>query len=543
MSNIISLRETSPNHWRARYQGNYGIYTICVTTDGEETVDFSCSCPSGYYPCKHIAMIEEAIAEKMANTKKAGKKKEVGAGELLKILSREELYDFIVKQTQYNPELANAVFLEFSHKIENKHQNKYSLILRRSLETIELNEDDYSGDEEWIDLDILDRWFEKAHHYLEKNNFREAVLIAQACIEEFALWLQKSESELREWVGSDYQSIPFKIIETAISGRGVNVKELYDYCRAELPKKKYAGTYMYEGFQDLLMRLSMEVDPDAFIALQNELLEAVADKRSGEAETILRREIEFYTMHKKPEMVWKIIGANIQIHDFRKMLAEKKIADRDYGTAKKLIHDLIDTKEFHGGWHPTEWDDLLLKIAKEEKDVPTLREISRLCIEGGFRKSYYTIYKATFRKNEWVDALEGLIDHYEKKDRYFSDSVADVLAIEKDAERLLRYIEKYLDINSLEKYHAVFAPAFPEETLALFRLAIDRYAEDYVGRSYYNHIADLLEKMSHLDGGKKVVKEMVDDYRIRYKNRRAMLEILNGLSKPISPHRKTGPRQ
>jgi len=69
------------------------------------------------------------------------------------------------------------------------------------LETIELNEDDYSGDEEWIDLDILDRWFEKAHRYLEKKNFREAVLIAQACIEEFALWMQNSGSDLNDWVG------------------------------------------------------------------------------------------------------------------------------------------------------------------------------------------------------------------------------------------------------------------------------------------------------------------------------------------------------
>jgi hypothetical protein len=109
--------------------------------------------------------------------------------------------------------------------------------------------------------------------------------------------------------------------------------------------------------------------------------------------------------------------------------------------------------------------------------------------------------------------------------------VADILAVEKDAERLLRYIEKYLDLDPLVKYHTVFAPIFPEKTLALFRVALDRYAEDHVGRSHYNHIADVLKIMSHLDGGKKVVKEMVDNYRLRYKNRRAMLEVLNGVSK------------
>ena len=69
MSNIISLQETSPNHWRAKYQGNYGVYTIKISTDGKRRGSFSCSCPSDYYPCKHIAIVEAAIAERVAKNK------------------------------------------------------------------------------------------------------------------------------------------------------------------------------------------------------------------------------------------------------------------------------------------------------------------------------------------------------------------------------------------------------------------------------------------------------------------------------------------
>ncbi|MDR1210743.1 MAG: SWIM zinc finger family protein [Spirochaetaceae bacterium] len=54
MSDILDLRETSPNHWQAKYQGNYGVYTIKIATDGKRRGEFSCSCPSDYYPCKHI---------------------------------------------------------------------------------------------------------------------------------------------------------------------------------------------------------------------------------------------------------------------------------------------------------------------------------------------------------------------------------------------------------------------------------------------------------------------------------------------------------
>ncbi|MDR1238780.1 MAG: SWIM zinc finger family protein, partial [Treponema sp.] len=73
MSDIIDLRETSPNRWQAKYQGNYGVYTIKIATDGKHRGEFSCTCPSDYYPCKHIAIIEEAIAERIA--KYAGEQK------------------------------------------------------------------------------------------------------------------------------------------------------------------------------------------------------------------------------------------------------------------------------------------------------------------------------------------------------------------------------------------------------------------------------------------------------------------------------------
>jgi hypothetical protein len=61
---IIELRKIAENQWKAKYQGNYGVYTIKITTNGKKTVKYFCSCPSDYSPCKHISMIEEAIEKK-----------------------------------------------------------------------------------------------------------------------------------------------------------------------------------------------------------------------------------------------------------------------------------------------------------------------------------------------------------------------------------------------------------------------------------------------------------------------------------------------
>jgi hypothetical protein len=106
------------------------------------------------------------------------------------------------------------------------------------------------------------------------------------------------------------------------------------------------------------------------------------------------------------------------------------------------------------------------------------------------------------------------------------DSLANLFAAEKCAERLMLYIEKYLSLNILEEYYTQFADEFPEKTLALFRQATYDYAEQMVGRKYYEHIAQILKKVEKVKGGKAAKSEIVNQLMSRYKNRRAMIDVL-----------------
>jgi transcription initiation factor TFIIIB Brf1 subunit/transcription initiation factor TFIIB len=68
---------------------------------------------------------------------------------------------------------------------------------------------------------------------------------------------------------------------------------------------------------------------------------------------------------------------------------------------------------------------------------------------------------------------------------------------------------------------------YPEKTLELFKKAINEYAEKNIGRSYYEYIAKLLKQMLKIKNGNQTVAEIVSNYRIKYKNRRVMIEILS----------------
>ncbi|MDR2053677.1 MAG: SWIM zinc finger family protein [Treponema sp.] len=526
-NSIIDLRETSPNHWKAKYQGNYGVYTIKITTSGKQTKNFSCSCPSERYPCKHIAMIEAAVFERIAKNaknKKNGSKNEISAEELLRKLSHEELYKFTAGLVLNNPDLSNAVLLEFSDKIKTVNANKYIPIIRRGLDGQDFNEEEYYYSEMGPDIEILDQWFEKARQYLKEKKTREAVLISQACIEEYAAWLEQLDGDMADYISEEYQSAPFEILEKAAADPKISAKELYDYCMTEVAKKKYAGLLVFDEFNDLLMKVSAKVDPDGFIALQHKLLDDVQDKRSCKAKKILQRLFDFYTKRRQSKKAWQCIEENIQIESFRKMVVEKKIKRKEFADAKKLIHEYIDGERDH--FRPNDWDDYLLQIARQENDVPAIKDISFSFIKDDFEEKYYCYYKSTFSDSEWADAFENLLNHYQRKGGLYADPAADLLAAESKAERLLEHIEKKLSLKSLERYYDYFASAFPESTLALFRKALDSYAEQNTGRNCYEHIVEVLKKMKKIPGGDTVVDDMKNQYRLKYKNRKAMMEIL-----------------
>jgi len=520
---IVELREIAENQWKAKYQGNYGVYTIKITTDGKKTVKFSCSCPSDYSPCKHISMIEEAIAKKRGADKKKENTDGLRLEDFIKNVSAEKLREFIITQAKYNTELSNAILLEFSMNAGNTKGNKYSKLIRTALASIPHDEDDYYPDED-LDIDALDQWIEKARNCISLKQYDEAVLICKAVIEEYSQWLYDVGEDVSPYFSIEYQSVPFDIIQDA--AEHIDKKELFKYCLTEMKKKKYEKTDFYYGFQQLFEDLAVTVDPDAFIALQDKLLAGVKDKSSHEAENILQSKINFYQRLGQKKKAWDLIKENIQIESFRLEVVKEKIEKQDFKTAKKLINDFINAhgKDPEKYFNDT-WFGLLLDIAQKENDIPTVRKLSYRFIKDYFHKERYQIYKATFSPTEWADEREKLFLLYSGK-KGFSDSAAEFLAAENEIERLLHYVEKHLYMDNLERYYKVFSSDYPEKTLEMFKKVIVPYATN-TGRGYYEQILSLLKKMSQIKGGKEAASDLAEDLRYQYKNRRAMMEVLS----------------
>jgi hypothetical protein len=533
INDFTELEQTDKNSWRARYHGNYGVYTVKVEFDENgRRRNFSCTCPSDGYPCKHIGYLQTAIEGQTTKFEDKQKKNELTVEDILQNVSLDELRTFVIHKAKYNNELTKAITLEFAGKLnqsndedsEDSNENIYKPLVAEDLCDVFFSEDDYyEYDYAETDLSILSTWRNKAEDFVDRQQYEDALLICQAVIEEYAEWYEDADDETCENISDNYQSSFFNILQEMAENEQIDKHLLYDYCKQELLEEKYLSD-VRNMFNDLMAEVANTVNPDEFIAGQKELLTKISDKSSTDAIKVLKRLYNFYLSNNQEYTASELVEENLQIESFCIIAVEKRIAEKRYDEAKQLISKYENNN--------TKWKEYKLDIAQKENDIPTIRKIAFEFIENKFDKKYFDIYKSTFSEAEWREEIEKLYKHYDKKGKWgyfdvFNSNVPDLLVAENLTDRLINYIETHLSIQIMEKYYTYFAGKYPEKTLEMFRKTLDSYAKANTGDRPYSYVGEILKLMRPLPNGNKIVSEMIDNYRIIYKRRRNMIAILN----------------
>jgi hypothetical protein len=139
--------------------------------------------------------------------------------------------------------------------------------------------------------------------------------------------------------------------------------------------------------------------------------------------------------------------------------------------------------------------------------------------------------KKTYSTAEWPELSESLIQKIAgPQKRGSSDKVfvlADIFVEEEQWERLLKQIQvnPYF-IGLLDNYSKYLSDRFPNEILECYENALTDLAKD-TGRSVYNQIAKYLRKMEKIADGTEKVGQLIKSFKENYKNRPAMMDVLN----------------
>lgn len=169
-----------------------------------------------------------------------------------------------------------------------------------------------------------------------------------------------------------------------------------------------------------------------------------------------------------------------------------------------------------------------------------------------YRTKLKEIHKQTGNQQEYLLSLytllqTGDIDIYnETKNQYDSDDwnsrkLKIIESINRPWVRCMYYNEEkmYEDIlreccedsglSLLEEYLDILAPLFPVTVLDKYTKEVNEAAERAQSRRDYNDLVKILKKMCAIEGGNEVVNTIKEDWFVRYKNKRAMMEILRGM--------------
>ena len=153
-----------------------------------------------------------------------------------------------------------------------------------------------------------------------------------------------------------------------------------------------------------------------------------------------------------------------------------------------------------------------------------------LFVLGRDRLEYYSKLKTLVPKEEWKSFLDTMMKETQFS-KYFSfgeNDEAEIYVREKDYERLFMLLSSvnYNQLKALMKYAHHLKNTHSEPLIAMYTSLLNDYAEQNLGRNHYEFVAQALLCAKKLNGGQEAVKRLVAEFRIKYKRRPAMMEVL-----------------
>ena len=492
-------------------------YSVSIVFDDGEIAEMYCDCPYACdgSKCKHMAALLYALDDLSEKTQTDS----VDADTLINEASPELIREFLIKSLTYNEELKYK-FIRF---LESKRKKISVSDYKFHLDTLVIQ---YSEGEDYIDYRLSFQFFNETEELLTECT---DILIAE-----------KRYYDAYDIVRYYYS----KLSITDIDDDG-NLEIFYDRCmeifkeinkNADIDSKRR----IFNDLSDMLKNRNNYLSDVAFDFIstgfeEKEFLIKMLDyadkkiaqnKSSYESEKWILYRIKLmdkldYTDNDIMEYGEKYP----ELRSIKDYLTESFIAKGNNEMAIKILEDLLKSGE--NTINDTERYHLKLKeIYKAQNDKKNyVRELWIILTELWITNiDFYIEFKLLFDADEWADVREQL--YSSMKNQYM---LPEYFIEEKLYDRLVSYVVTNKNIYLIEKYESYLAEDYSDFILNEYTETLNEEAEHTAKRSTYQRWADRLRHMKTLKGGKECVMEIIENWRMLYKNRYAMMQELDSV--------------
>ena len=523
-------------------------YEVEISLSNGEVTDMYCSCPYALdgRNCKHMAAVlyewSENAAEEMkeeenaidtdlfqpAYTVNSHKKKPTAVEELVRSANEEDVRSFLAAVLAEDEKL----LLRF-HNIINKQVTREDI--NNYIRQVDIIADRYLGRNHFISYYEADGFIseleeiidEDVRRMIDNGDYLSAfevmnyifVLIGDVDMDDsnggtgmladriFQLWL-----ELLVKVSSEEKRKMFDWFTSHLDGSVIDYLEEYieQILMGEFEEKEYEQAKL-DFIEDMIAR-SERKDSDwsrdyGVGKWAVRYLEMLQEKKASDEQI---------------QEVCKRYWNNSSVRRYYVDICMKK---KEYDHVLQILDEciLLD-KQYRG---------LISEYSEKKKEIYLLQgnrsayieQLWKLVLEHepGNLELYRELRKQ-YTADEWLvkrEEIFGKLPAYAHVERLYKE--------EKLYDRLLTYVLNSPGLYALQEYEKVLKNDYPEQILNKYKDEVSKMAVHTSDRKNYAHLVSLLRKMQQMKGGSKLVEQIAAEWKVKYRNRPAMMDELRKL--------------
>ncbi len=531
--------EISTGKYEAIVEGTED-YTVKLTLKNGIITEYVCDCPYDFGPvCKHVAAVifylqqdelelnKKTKEVKTGKTAKPAKRKTVAqqVDELLDKTTHEELKQFISEKAAKNAPFRNLFMSSFAQHNSNESKELY---VKQVMSILNTASDRY-GFIDWsasrLAGSAVDNLFESAQKQINNRNYRSAVFISTAVMEQMTEALQYSDDSNGDIGGSI--DAAYEMLHTiALENTSEEIRKLIiDYCFTAFDKQVYSGWVWHIGvlrIASLLLKTEEETES---------IFKHIDKAQSSDYETKEAQWIKYDILLKTKgeNAAEQYLEQNITNSNLRREVIRIALDKKDYEKAISVAEDGVnyDLKDKPG--LAKEWYDWLLKIAQDQNDSEKIVEYARLLFVDNFSNEhdYYQILKQQVKPEKWNAFVEEIIQDIISKKRWLDTGlIASIFIKEEWWDRLLELVKKSPDLNTIDNYEKHLSKNYANEIVELYADGILKYMKNSMGRNHYQNACRYIRKIIKL-GAREKANGIISYLRTEYPKRKALIEELN----------------
>lgn len=563
---IHDIEEIATGVWKATVIGSE-VYTVNISLAGEKITSWHCNCPYDGNLCKHVVatlltirhhkkkhfmpqaeevpvIIDEAIVKQVIKEEKEGEE----IAKLVSFIDSEVLAAFVCEYAATHADFSEAMRQRFIPAKNGTHPSiDYSKGIQECFTSSYRKPSSYNrySDYEESDLDVyavssqLDKYLDKATFLLEQKSYEEVASIAlqifrsigECCDEdeEYAIYDQEY---LFTNACKTAAALLLQLAENAEVPQSLKDNILDELCDMTT-LEAYCSYCIYEmdKLVDDFNRIS-QTKEEAVKRIDKILLEKKPnDYRIGQ---LVEQKIGFLRELSRTEEAEEVMEKYLHLPSIREIKIRQLLDEKMYEAALQTIDQGIEiAQKLNNQGTLFSWKKAKLNIYQQTCNIPQIIVAAKeMFISDGEKMESYRLLKRYISAEEWKPFLKSLMEQADLESHSFwgASIEADIYVEEKDEEQLMRFLRETLpnrQIDALQNYASHLKEMHSAEILALYAQRIQEYAEQNIGRNHYEHVASVLRTMQEFKEGTKAVDELVQLFRLKYKKRSAMMEVLS----------------